>query len=217
MQKTLQSLITDTERELYQSAGPGVQVYAQDRIAGLLNQAYEHCYKQEFWPQFRKREQRTLNGTTGEITAPLSFIADWEDIQHVFRENSDRPLPIAPASFNTLAYPPSSTYPRFIEATGGANVFRVYPADAIGEVLVVGRQTRLVEFGSADTVPFDHLALIHFAAWSYFTDDASNPAAALKHQGLFETRMQKLRDDAFGHAVQLNPHSGYIPDRWYER
>lgn len=217
MQKTLQALITDTERELYQSAGPGVQVYAQDRIGSLLNQAYHHCYKQEFWPQFRKREQRTLNGITGLVTAPFTYIADWEDIQHVFRANSDRPLPILPASFNTIDYPPTSTYPRFIEATGDANLVKFYPITATGTVLVVGRQTRLVDFGLTDTVTFDHLALIHFAAWSYFTDDASNPAAALKHQGLFETRMQKLKDDAFGHAVQLNPHSGYIPDRWYER
>jgi hypothetical protein len=217
MQKTLAALITDVQKELYQSPGPGVQVYSQDRIMSLIQQAYEHCYKDHFWPQFRRREIRTLNGTTGLVTAPFTYIQDWEDIQHVFREHSDRPLPITPASFNALGYGPNGGNPRFIEATGDANLFRVYPADAEGQVEVVGRTSLITPFVLTDTVPFDHLCLIHFAAWSYFTDDASNPAAALKHQGLFETRIDKLKDDSTQHAVQLNPQSGYIPDRWYER
>lgn len=216
MQKTMSALMTDVQRELYQSPGVSVQTYSQDRIVALIQQAYEHCVKQEFWPQFRKRETRTLDGVTGQVTVPFTDILDWEDIEAVFRENSDRPIPIAPASFNSLSYPPSGTTPRFIEASGDANLFRVYPIDAVGQVLVVGRRTQLTTFGLTDVVPFDHLALVHFAAWSYFTDDASNPASAMKHQGLFETRMAKIKDNAFDHAVQLNPHSGYVPDRWFE-
>lgn len=216
MQKTLQALVTDTEKALYQSAGPGVQVYAEDIIARLINEAFDHCNKQEFWPQYRKRETRTLDGVTGQVTAPFTYIADWEDIQHVFRDGSDRPLPIMPASFNTIAHPPSSSVPRFIEASGDSNLFRVYPLDAIGTVQVIGRTTRTADFALTDVVPFDAQALTHYAAWSYFTDDASNPAAAAKHQGLYEMRMKKIRDNAFDHAVQLNPQSGYIPDRWTE-
>lgn len=216
MQKTMAQLITDVQRELYQSSGVGVQLYSQDRIMQLINQAYEHCMKQEFWPQYRKREVRVLDGTTGRVTVPFTYILDWEDIQHVFRENSDRPLPITPASFNTLNYPPSGATPRFIEASGDSKLFRVYPPDATGSVQVVGRATITASYNLNDIVAFDSLALTHFAAWSYFTDDASNPAAALKHQGLFETRMDKIKDQSFDHAVQLNPHSGYIPDRWHE-
>lgn len=217
MHKTMQALITDTERALYQGSGPGVQVYAQDTIARFIQEGYEHCYKQKFWPQFRQRETRILDGVTGQVTVPFTFIQDWEDIQHVFREGSDRPLPVLPASYNTLNNPTSSTTPRFIEASGDANLFRIYPADATGNIQVVGRTTRLVEFGLLDTVPFDNVALVHYAAWSYFTDDASNPAAASKQQGLFESRMNKIWDDAQSHSIEINPSAGYVPDRWYER
>lgn len=217
MQKTLQALITDVEKALYQSAGPGVQIYAQDIIGRHLNEGFKHCYKQKFWPQFRKRETRTLNGTTGLVTAPFTYIQDWEDIQHVFRRGSDRPLPVVPASYNTLDDPPSSSTPRFIEATGDTNLFRVYPVASTGDVQVVGRSTRLTDFGATDTVPFDDVALVHYAAWSYFTDDASNPASAAKHQGLFEGRMKSIWNDAQSHSIELNPQTGYVPDRWYER
>jgi len=212
MQKTLQALISDVEKALYQSAGPGVQMYSQDLIASLLQQAFKHCYRAEFWPQYRRREVRTLNGLTGHVTAPLVYIRDWDDVQHVFRRGTDRPLPILPAATNTLDIVGTSA--RWIEASGDANIFTVYPLEATDNIVVVGRETRISEFGLSDTVPFDDLALVHFAAWSYFTDDASNPASAAKHQGLFETRMKKLKDDAFGHTVELNSRSGYIPDRW---
>lgn len=217
MHKTLQALVTDTEKALYQSAGPGVQVYAQDIIARHINEAFEHIYKQRYWPQFRKRETRTLDGVTGQVTVPFTYIQDWEDIQHVFRRGSDRPLPVLPASYNSLDDPVNHATPRYIEATGDANLFRIYPLAAEGDVLVVGRATQLVEYGLLDEVPFDHLALVHYAAWTYFTDDASNPASAAKHQGLFESRMKVILDNSQNHEIELNPNSAYIPDRWYER
>lgn len=217
MHKTLQALITDVEHALYQSAGPAVQIYAQDTIARHINEGFQHCYKQRFWPQFRKRETRTLNGVTGHVTAPFTHIADWEDIEHVFRRGSDRPLPLLPPSYNTLDDPVAHATARYIEATGDANLFTVYPIVAEGDILVVGRTTNTTTYGLADTVPFDHIALVHYAAWSYFTDDGSNPASALKHQGLFESRMKKIESDSDSHAIELNPNSAYIPDRWYER
>lgn len=216
MQKTLQGLITDTQKALYQSAGPGVQMYAQDLIAAHIQQAFKHCYRAAFWPQFRKREVRTLDGLTGQITVPLTYIKDWEDLQHVYRRNSPVPLPQLPAALNTLDIPAGTTA-RWIEASGDAKLFFVYPFGATDNIVAIGRKTWETEFTLTDTVPFDDLALVHFAAWSYFTDDASNPASALKHQGLYERRMQTLKSDAFSHAVQLNSQSGHIPNQWYER
>lgn len=211
MHRTLQALVTETQKALYQSAGPGVQVYSQGIIEQHINQAFKHCYRSEWWPQFRKREVRTLNGTTGQVTVPFVYIKDWEDIQHVFRRNSDRPLPQMPSSQSTLDF--TGTQARYIEADGTSNLFTIYPLTALDNVEVVGRTT-YDEFALTDIVPFDDTCLIHFAAWSYFTDDAANPASAMKHQGLFETRMQKLRDDSFPHAVAINNQNAYIPDRW---
>lgn len=217
MTKTMQALITDVEHALYQSAGPNVQVYAQDTILRLITNAYKHCYKQAFYPQYRKRETRILDGSTGQVTVPLTFITDWEDLQHVFRVGSDRPLPVLPASFNTLNDPPTATVPRFIEANGTSKLVTIYPITSKGSVQFVGRLTAPSEFGLTTVVPFDDVALVHFAAWAYYTDDGSNPASAAKHQGLFEARMKTIMDNSFSHSVQLNPSTGDVPDRWYER
>lgn len=212
MQKTLQALISQTERALYQSSGPGVQVYAQDDIAQHLNDAFKHCYRAEWWPQYRKREVRVLDGVTGQVTADFTDILAWDDIQHVYRDGSIKGLSVLPASLTALGI--TGDQARFIEADGTAKLFTVFPRTATGQIEVVGRKTYNSEFGLVDVVPFDDLALVHFAAWSYFVDDASNPASAMKHQGLYESRMRLLRDDSFGHTVELNPHAEEIPTRW---
>lgn len=216
MRKTMQALITDVQRELYQSAGPGVQVYAQDRIQALIQQAFEHCYKAKWWPQYRKREVRALDGTTGQVTVPFAYIKAWDDVKHVFRRGSDRPLPILPASFNTSDLGTTSEFARYVEATDDENLFTIYPISATSNIEVVGRRTYDVPFVPTDVVPFEYLPLVHFAAWTYFIDDASNPPAALRHQGLYEKAMKEFEDASLGHAVELNPNSGYVPDRWYE-
>lgn len=214
MYKTKQALITDVQRELSQSAGPGVQMYSQDMIDGKLEQAFDHCvYGETFWPQFRKRELRVIDGVTGQVTVPLTFINQWDDIQHVFRRGSRRPLPQLPPGQNTFDI--TGTVAKFIEASGDANLFRVYPITAIDEVEVVGRSRRTTVHGMADIMQFDHMALVHFAAWSYFIDDETNPAAAAKHEGLYNTRMKVLEDKAQSHTIMLDPQAGDIPDRWY--
>jgi len=211
--KTMQALVTDVERALYQSAGPGVQIYAQDVIVQKLQAAFNHCFLHKFWPQFRRREVRTLSGVNGLLSTPLTLIREWEDIQYVFRRNSDRPLPHIPSSFNTLHI--TGTTARYIEATGDSNIFKVWPETAEGDIVVIGRSRPAADYGLSDTVLFDATALVHFAAWWYFTDDDSNPAAAETHRGLFESRMGQLVEGAFGNAVELNPRQGYIPDQWY--
>lgn len=213
--KTMQQLITETERALYQSAGPGVQIYAQDVLQNKLQKAFNHCFSDKFWPYFVRRETKVLSGVLGLLTTPPTLTRDWEDIKHVFREGSTRPLPHIPTSFNTLSL--TGTTARYIEATGDSNILRFYPLTAVGNVQIVSRLRPAADFILTDTVPFDETALIHFAAWWYFADDDSNPAAAATHQGLFENRMKQLESAAFGNSVELNPNQGFVPDQWYER
>jgi hypothetical protein len=211
--KTKQALITDVERELSQSAGPGVQIYAQDIIAGKIEQAWEHCSTAEWWPQFRRRETKVLDGVTGQVTTDFTHLKQWDDIQHVFASSSNRPLPQLPAGYNASGM--IGTAARFIEASGDAKLFIVYPLTSLDSVHVVGRTRRTSEHALTDQVNFDHLALVHFAAWSYFIDDQSNPAAAAKHEALFNQRMKTLKNQMSNHAVLLDPRSISIPDRWF--
>lgn len=211
--KILSALISDVERELYQLAGPQVQIYSQDIIAQMIQQAFNHVFLKRYWGYFRKREERTLDGVTGQITAPLTYISDYHDIQHVYREGSQRPLPVLPSTYNTLGMTGSA--PRFITPSGDANLFTVYPLDAEGDVLVIGRRRPTADYAMDEEVEFDPTFLVHYVAWSYFTDDGSNPASALKHQVLFEKRLEELERADAQHAVVLDPHQGEIPQDWY--
>lgn len=214
MQKTLRQLITETQRELYQSAGPSVQLYSEDILAQKIYHAFDRCFKAKFWPQFVKREVRTLDGVTGKVSAPFTFILGWEDVKAVFRENSRRPIPTMPLSYNLIDLPNGGPV-RFVEPTSDATLFTMYPLDATDQIVVVGRaRPANMEFGADDIVPFDHLALVYHAAWEYAVDEASNAAQAAKFTALFDQRMKQLEDDAFENIVLLNPAHGDIPDRW---
>lgn len=212
--KTLLDLITDTERMLYQAAGPAVQVYAKDVLAQKLNQAFTRVFEAKFWPDFNARETRTLDGVTGKVTLPFTSILQWSDVDEVFREHSPRPLPVMPRSFNALGLTTGTA--KFIDPASDATLFTVYPLTATDTIQVVGRARplRSGNFNLDDIVPFDYLALEYHAAWEYAIDDASNAALAAKFQGLFDSRMAQLEDIYFPTSVLLNPRSGDIPLEW---
>lgn len=216
MQKTLQQLITDVETMLYNAAGPSVQVYSQDVLAQKINQAFDRCFHAKFWPQFLKREVRTLDGVTGKVSAPFTYIKEWGDVQSVFRPNDTRPIPTMPESFNILGLP-ATAIPKFLEPADDATLFTVYPLTASQQIVAVGRAMPLNtgNFALTSTVPFDYLALEYMAAWEYAVDDASNGAMAAKFQTLFDSRMKQLEDDAFDNIVMLSPRSDTIPLVWH--
>lgn len=213
--KTMQALITDVEKAIYQSAGPSVQLYSQDIIMQHLQDAFDHIFTKRWWPQFRVRETLTLDGTTGYPTTPLVHIKLYEDIRYVYPDIGSRPLSKLPLATNVLSNGfNNGTTARWIEGDA-TNIFRVYPAGATGQVSVVGRE-RPDPFIITDPVPIDPTLMKHFAAWSYFTDDGSNPGSAEKHRGLFETRLAQFEDDSFNEPVMLDPSSTRVPTEWNE-
>lgn len=215
MYKTMQALITDVEKAIYQSAGPAVQLYSQDIIMQHLQDAFDHIFTKRWWPQFRAREVLTLDGVTGYPTTPLVNIKLYEDIRYVYPDIGSRPLSKLPLAINTLSNSfNNGTTARWIEGDVN-NVFRVWPSTSVGQISVVGR-SRPDPFIITDTVPLDATMLRHFAAWSYFTDDAANPSSADKHRGLFETRLAQFEDDSFNEPVMLDPCATRIPTEWNE-
>jgi len=214
MYKTLQALTVDTERMLYQAAGVNTQVYAQDIIMQKLQHAFDHCFTAKWWPQFIRREVRTLDGITGKPLVPFSLIKEWKDVSDVFRKNSQHPIPTMPLSYNLLDLP-NGTATRFVEPSGDTTLFTAYPLTATDDLVVVGRERPAKEFVHTDVVPFDYMALCYFASWDYLVDDASNAGAAAKMQGLFDARMKALEDAEFDNVVLLNPRSEQIPSQWY--
>jgi hypothetical protein len=212
--RTLQELTTLVERELAQYPGAGVQLYAEPIIQQFIQQAFDFCFSAEYWPQFRVREVRTLDGLTGQVVVPFVSIKQWDDVQYVLRRYSDRPLPEIPEAFGTIDI--VGTQAQFIEARADASLFTVYPLSATDDIEVIGRNRPASLFMPTDIVPFDDWALCHYASWSYLVNDQSNDAATSKEQGLFDARMKVLKEQSEKGIVYLNPRSTVdIPQRWY--
>jgi hypothetical protein len=212
VQRTLQQLTTLVERQLAQYAGASVQLYSEPIIQQHIQEAFDYIFTLKYWPQFRVRESKILDGVTGKVTVPFANIKQWDDVQYVFREWSDRPLPEIPNGFSTLNL--TGTAAEWIEPRSDTYLFTVYPITAVDNIQVVGRNRPANLFIATDVVPFDDWALAHYAAWSYLVNDASNPAAAAKEQGLFDIRMKKLDEQSEKGIVYLNPRSNQIPNRW---
>lgn len=211
--KTGTQLIIDAEKMLYQMAGTAVQMYSQDVLLLNLQQAFDFLFMEQWWPQFRVRLERTL--LNGIPTVPITEISHYEDIRFVYAENTTTPLAKLPLGINTLNQRMiSGAVPRYIEADA-TNLIRCWPSESIGRILVVGR-ARPDEYLITDTFQMDSQLLTAYAVWSYFTDDASNPEAAIKAKGLFDSRYQTLVNNTFNEPIRLDGGVGTIPDSWTE-
>ena len=191
-------------------AGTGVQVYAEDRIAEMIQHKFDVIFIQAWWPQFLTWTQFTLDGTLGVVTADLTdAIKDFADIRVIFPENSERSL----TKLNALTFNPfnlTGSYPLFYEALGPtfdnktSKVFNIWPKTSTGDI-VINYRTKPETFVIEDEIDFDDQALILGATFDYLEDDGTNPNATQKFQLLFEARMKQLMDDLSSGPIALDP------------
>lgn len=211
IQKTVIEIVTLAERELHQSAGMSVQVYSQSQLAQNIQHGFNLIFDDTSvrWKKFEQFQTYTLNGTTGYTTTPVSAVfSHYEDIIHVYPDSQTRPLTNWDGS-NPAAI--VGGLARYV-LPGVTDILRVLPASAAGEITVVGK-VRPAEFSITDTVPFDYLTLVYFAAWQYMVDDGTNPGSIEKLRQLFEQRYKEMKLQANKEPIQLSDTSS-IPLSW---
>ncbi|MAG26316.1 hypothetical protein CMI47_12270 [Candidatus Pacearchaeota archaeon] len=191
-------------------AGTGVQVYAEDRIAEMIQHKFDVLFDEVFWPQFFSWSQWTLDATLGVVTTDLTdLIKRFEDIAVVFPENSNTALTKI-SKLTTNPFELAGTTPIHYEALGPTfdnkttRVFRVWPLASTGDI-VVGYRTRPATFTSTVEVDFDDQALILGAVFDYLEDDGTNPNATQKFQLLFEARVKQLKNNFNSAPISLDP------------
>jgi hypothetical protein len=207
---TLTQLVTRTADRLSMVAGTGVQTYADDRIAEMIQHKFDVLFDEEFWPQFLTWVTWTLDGTLGVVTADLTDeVKRFQDIRVVYEENSDRALTrLGPLATNPFLF--SGTKPIHYEALGpGATnkttkVFNIWPKTATGNIISQYR-TKPDTFNPTDEIDFDDQALILGAAYDYTEDDGTNPNATQKFQQMFEARVKQLQGDLNSGPISLDP------------
>ena len=191
-------------------AGTGVQTYAEDRIAEMVQHKFDVLFEEVFWPQFLTWATWTLDGTLGVITTDVTeLLKRFEDIRVVFPENSNTPLTKISA-ITTNPFELSGTTPIHYESLGPTasnkvtRVFQIWPKTSTGDIIVQYR-TKPDTFVSTDEIDFDDQALILGAVFDYLEDDGTNPNATQKFQLLFEARVKQLKNTFNSAPISLDP------------
>ena len=207
---TLSQLVARTADRLSMVAGTGVQVYAEDRIAEMIQHKFDVLFDEVFWPQFCTWYEWTLDATLGVVTTDLTDILKrYEDIQVVFPENSNTALTKL-SNLTTNPFELTGTTPINYEALGPTysnkttKVFRVWPLAATGDIILRVR-TKPDTFTSEDEIDFDDQSLILGSVFDYLEDDGTNPNATQKFQLLFEARVKQLKNNFNSAAISLDP------------
>ena len=206
---TLSQLIDRVANRLSMVSGTGVQIYAEDRIAEMIQHKFDVLFDEEFWPQFTTWSTFTLDETLGLITTDVTeLIKHVDDIQVIFPEGSEKAL----TKLSGLTRNPnllSGTQPLHYEALSNANplrtsrVFNVWPKTATGNINV-RYSTKPDNFVATDTIDFDEQALILGATYDYLEDDGTNPNATQKFQAMFESRVTQLKDGHNSAPISLD-------------
>ena len=192
---TLQNLTQKTIKKLSLYSGTDVQIYAEDRIADMLIDAYNELIDERFWSDCMQWREFNLTGAEGIVSETVSdYINNINDIECIFSEYNKR-TQLRKAHNTTIPQTIEGNVPQlYIKSPNVNKVFAVIPFTSTGK-LYVRYRTRLTNIYPQDIVPFDNLALIYKVCWQYTTDDGSNPAEQQKFMKLFEDRMRELRNN----------------------
>lgn len=226
-------LVQKTIIRLRQVAGPSTQLYAEDAIAMLIEETYEHVRSRRWWDNLTKWETRQLDGATGVCT--VSFVGTREgfrDVDRVCYGSNSTPLPILSSNINP--YRLTGTSPRYVEplhamddiqgwAPVAQNLFRIWPLTSVTTTALPLRvhircdPSNLFTDPSV-TVPFDSSCLINGAAAKYAADDGTNPATVTMLQNTFENRLRQLEQQHDSAQLVLDPRMSdpTILNEWVE-
>lgn len=199
--------------------GTGVQVYSEEKIIQYFIACYKQLLMDKEFPWDLQYDTRTLNGTDGKITSVINNVTKPTNLLAVYRQDSDRPIPMLPRSVNPLRI--SGTMPLYLQLlprgsdllddAAGRYLFRLWPSGATGDVIVVTQPDHLI---TADrVVTLDDEALTLYACAMHESSDGANPAQAQVFMRQYETYIENMKRRSMGMAVSKNPKSiSYLQD-----
>ncbi len=204
MAQTLSELTSRVLSRISMVTGTDTQLYAEDRVAEMIQHKFDVLFDEAWWPQFLFWRQDTLDGTLGVVTVDLTNILKrFDDVRFIYPANSNSVIPGLSAAQNP--YNLSGTTPiAFGELNDPTKVFNIWPHSAIGSIEWTGR-TKPDKFNPTDVINFDEQVLVLGAAFDYLEDDGTNINATQKFQVLFESRAEQLKNNMSNAPTALNP------------
>ena len=218
-------LIADVIERVSLVPGAGTQVYAEDRIAQMIQDKFDAVFSELWWPDYMQWFTRTINGTTGLPTIDLRIagsslpsadgdgISTYFDVRAVFRSNSDSELPATPRGINPNRL--TGTTAIYCEGINDSKLIKFWPVTATSTVNIHARSHPGILTNNSN-VFIDRLLLVSGAAWDYLEDDATAPGAAEKFQVAFESRLQQMKEMYSQQPIAFAAGKSALPDQYFE-
>lgn len=211
--QTLYDLVQRTVTRLSMVSGIGVQVYAEDRIAEMIWHKWLMVRDELWWDDLMRYAVLTqdANGRPMENVVrqlPLSpngdeiVINDYNDIQHVWRNDVRRPL-----SEMALRSNPAGMLKQ------GSTLFRTPDTQKVirfapimpGKKMVVRYKVWHEYFQPDDIVPMDDQLIILGAVYDYLEDDGTNAGQTEKFRNMFNDRLRQMKSRDNAREIGLTP------------
>lgn len=211
MPMTLLAIAEEVITELSQVPGVSTQIYSADRIKLMVQNAFFDLFEKRWWDEYTDTFTVALDGITGRITSDLEdaagAVTEWRDIQLVWPENFNKPLTLAPKLMNPSTI--SGTYPVYVrsDATVAKRPLRVLPANATGNIVVLGRRRPAKPLSDSYSILLDDMMMKWAACWQYAVDDGTNQAQIAKYEKQMIEREQLVTASYNTHPIALDSYT----------
>lgn len=227
MSATIREIVDAALTVVGEVAGPGVQMYEDDRMKDDAIRAFNMMFKKYNWDQYLDWFTVTLDGTTGKITTDAFIqIKDFEDFVAAYAAGSSAPIPFKPRKENPSSMIGGGTH---VCAWGSLNAnnpsykrrkLQFYPITAVGQVNVLAKVYPLVppavEFDWEQEFFLDKDMLAYATAYMTLSGDDLNAGAADVIRNLMEMKYKDVIASLAKHPISIAGESPRIPNYWQE-
>lgn len=230
MSATIREIVDAALTVVGEVAGPGVQVYEEDRMMDDAVRAFNMMFKKYDWHQYLDWFDVTLNGTLAtangkaakSVESPFEQVKDFEDFVAVHQNGFSERLPIAPTRMNPSVLGTGSLvrYWTSMNATDPDYVKKkliYYPVGATGKLNVLAKVYPLkppaIQFDWQDKFFLDKDMLAYATAFMTLSGDDLNAAAADVVRNLMEMKYRDVTAALAKHPIPVRS-TGSIPSTW---
>lgn len=203
---TAQEIITLTQEDLGEVAGPGVQVYGEDTLLNKVRQCFEMILLKHNWSEFLHYEEVTLDGVTGLVngTAFQSLLYT-HDVVGIFWENSNTYMPSLSFGTNPLLLKGNkalcwqglpASHPQY-----AMKRLQFWPKTATGTYMAVYK-TRPLNIVPDTELYLDQMLLKLGTTWMALAGEGINAEATATFRELFNMRFKDIQNALAAHPIE---------------
>lgn len=222
MSYTLSELVQRSVTRLSMVPGVAVQVYAEDRLAEMIQHKFETVRDMAWWDDLMDWQELT-QGADGRPTEnvvrelPASPVGDeivinqYKDIQFAWHPQRRDPLKTLPKRANPAGAMRSGT--TLYRVPDQAKVIRFLPFTA-GLTMMIRYRKWYGAFEPDDIVPMDDQLLVLGACYDYLEDDGTNPGQTEKFRNFYNDRLGQLLMQENDEEIPIAPQPYLNSSRW---